>query len=164
MKFIVTHELGRLARWLRILGYDTAYDATGDMSKCVLISLRETRIIITRDRKLSRFTGIRMFRIRNDDVEEQLAQVIDGLGLKTSEEKIFQRCVDCNTPLTDAAKGEIEKKVPPYVFETNDEFKICSVCNKVFWKGTHWHVARKFLKTMKKKSRTSRGGNRKTGG
>ena len=81
MKFIVTHELGRLAKWLRILGYDTIYHDKDDKSKLVITSLRDERIILTRDAKMSRFTGVRMLRIARDEVERQLEQVIKELNL-----------------------------------------------------------------------------------
>ena len=146
MKFIVTNELGRLARWLRILGYDTAYDNANDTSKLVITSLRERRVILTRDRRMSRFTGIRMFRIKDDGVEEQLRHVIRGLELRPSEKQLFQRCVDCNEILIDVAKDAVRELVPAYVFEVNDAFKQCPVCTKIFWKGTHWRLAKNFLK------------------
>ncbi len=148
MKFILTKELGRLARWLRILGYDTIYYDKDDKSRLIIISLRDRRVILTRDSKMSRFTGVRMFRITEDDIEKQLAQVAKGLDLDIEEDKTFLRCVDCNEPLVDIKKNKVKDRVPPYVFKTQKEFKTCPACNKIFWKGTHWQLVKEFLKCL----------------
>ncbi len=148
MKFILTKELGRLARWLRILGYDTIYYDKDDKSRLIIISLRDRRVILTRDSKMSRFTGVRMFRITEDDIEKQLAQVVKGLDLDIEEDKTFLRCVDCNEPLVDIKKNKVKDRVPPYVFKTQKEFKMCPACNKIFWKGTHWQLVKEFLKCL----------------
>lgn len=148
MKFILTKELGRLARWLRILGYDTIYYDKDDKSRLIIISLRDRRVILTRDSKMSRFTGVRMFRITEDDIEKQLAQVVKGLDLDIEEDKTFLRCVDCNEPLVDIKKNKVKDRVPPYVFKTQKEFKMCPSCNKIFWKGTHWQLVKEFLKCL----------------
>ena len=146
MKFIVTKELGRLAHWLRILGYDAIYHESDDRSRLIIISLRERRIILTRSSGMSGYTGIRMLRISEDIVERQLEQVIKELDLEIDEDTTFTRCVDCNESLKDIAKDRVKERVPPYVFETQNEFKTCPVCNKVFWKGTHLELVRAFLK------------------
>ena len=148
MKFILTKELGRLARWLRILGYDTIYYDKDDKSRLIIISLRDRRVILTRDSKMSRFTGVRMFRITEDDIEKQLAQVAKGLDLDIEEDKTFLRCVDCNEPLVDIKKNKVKDRVPPYVFKTQKKFKMCPACNKIFWKGTHWQLVKEFLKCL----------------
>ncbi len=148
MKFILTKELGRLARWLRILGYDTIYYDKDDKSRLIIISLRDKRVILTRGSKMSRFTGVRMFRIIEDDVKKQLAQVVKELDLDIEEDKTFLRCVDCNEPLVDIKKNKAEDRVPPYVFKTQKEFKMCPACNKIFWKGTHWQLVKEFLKCL----------------
>lgn len=148
MKFILTKELGRLARWLRILGYDTIYYDKDDKSRLIIISLRDRRVILTRDSKMSRFTGVRMFRITEDDIEKQLAQVVKEFDLDIEEDKTFLRCVDCNELLVDIKKNKVKDRVPPYVFKTQKEFKMCPACNKIFWKGTHWQLVKEFLKCL----------------
>jgi len=148
MKFILTKELGRLARWLRILGYDTIYYDKDDKSRLIIIGLRDKRAILTRDSKVSRFTGVRMFRIIEDDVKKQLTQVVKELDLDVKEDKTFLRCVDCNELLVDINKNKVKDRVPPYVFKTQKEFKMCLVCNKIFWKGTHWQLVKEFLKCL----------------
>ncbi len=146
MKFILTKELGRLAKWLRIIGYDTVYYDGDDKAKLVILSLRDNRIILTRDSKMARFTGVKVVHFRDDEVEKQLEQAIKELNLEVSEEKTFTLCVDCNRPLCSVEKERIKNRVPPYVFKTQNEFKLCPACDKVFWKGTHWDLVKRFLK------------------
>ena len=148
MKFILTKELGRLARWLRIVGYDSVYYEKGDKAELVILSLRDKRVILTRDSKMSRFTGTRMIRITEDKVEKQLLGVTKALDLDIEESKTFLRCVDCNELLVNIEKKKVEKRVPPHVFKTQNEFKRCPTCDKIFWKGTHWDLVKDFLKCL----------------
>lgn len=148
-KFIVTVELGRLARWLRILGFDCIFFDRAKKKDLVIESLREDRAILTRDSRLSRFSGVRMVHIESDFVEEQLVQVIRSLHLKVDRKKMFTRCVECNTPIIKAEKEKVKARIPPYVYKTQTEFMRCPNCNKIYWKGTHWNLANRFLDKVK---------------
>jgi len=146
MKFIVTDELGRLLRWLRILGFDTVLEK--NRAGLVIRSLREERIILTRDSKISRFTGIRTIKIDSDFVEEQLEQLIRKLNLKIDRNNIFSICILCNEALEPAGKNSVKGEVPEFVFETQENFTRCPKCGKIYWRGTHWALANKFLDRM----------------
>ncbi len=149
-KFILTGELGRLARWLRILGFDCIFFDRAKKRDIIIESLRENRIILTRETKLSRFSGVRMIHIESDFVEEQLTQVIKTLRLKVNKENIFTRCVECNTPIEKVeGKETVKSKVPPFVYKTQENFMRCPNCKKIYWKGTHFNLARKFLGKVK---------------
>ena len=137
MKFIVTNELGRLAKWLRIMGFDTVYHGERQRTNLVIESLRDDRIILTRDSKMSVYSGTRMLHIKSDFVEEQVKQVFTEIGIRPEEDRFFTICVLCNKPLSKAAKNEVKDKVPPYVYETQDTFMKCNVCNRIYWQGTH---------------------------
>lgn len=151
-KFIVTKELGRLARWLRILGFDCVFFNKARQRDIVIESLRQERIILTRETKLSRFSGFGKVHIKSDFVEEQLSQIISSLRLKVDKRALFTRCVECNTPIEKLDKKEtLESKVPPYVYKTQDEFMTCPTCQKIYWKGTHFDLANKFLAKAKLK-------------
>ncbi len=145
MKFIVTKELGRLARWLRILGHDTEYFLSSNRSSLVITSLRDERIILTRDSRMSPVSGIRMVRIKHDELKKQLAQVMKELDIKPGEKALFTRCVLCNKKLKEVEKETIKGKVPEYVYETQKDFVICPGCGRVYWHGTHWGNVRKLL-------------------
>ncbi len=149
-KFIVTQELGKLAKWLRILGYDCVYYDKKAVSELIVQVLRDRRVLLTRSETFTKYKGIQMLIIKHDHVEEQVEQAVQEMGLTLDEEGIFQRCVECNTPLEDIAKEEIKEKVPEYVFQTQEKFKKCPGCGKIFWKGTHWDMVGKWLGERKK--------------
>ena len=148
MKFILTHELGRLAKWLRILGFDAIVEP--DKPKLVINSLRDDRIILTRDSKMSRFSGVRMARITSDFVEEQLAQMIHELDLQIDRNKLFSLCILCDRQLEDVDKMSVKDKVPEYLFNSQGSFKRCPNCDKIYWQGSHWELVNKFLDKLKK--------------
>ncbi len=145
VKFIVTQELGKLAKWLRILGYDTEYHGEREVSDLVIRALKGDRVLLTRSPAFMKYTGIRVVRIESDHVEEQVDQVTRELALEFSEEDIFRRCVECNVLLEDIEKEEVRDKVPEYVFQTQEVFKRCPQCQKIFWQGTHWDMVGKWL-------------------
>jgi uncharacterized protein with PIN domain len=144
-KFIVTQELGKLAKWLRILGYDCVYYDKKEIPDLIIQALRDKRILLARSPSLEKYKGIREVTIKSDHVEEQVEQVIRALGLVLDEGKLFQRCVECNSPLEDLPKEKAKEKVPDYVFQTQEQFKRCPKCDKIFWKGTHWDMVGKWL-------------------
>ena len=148
-KFIATAEVGRLARWLRLLGYDCVFFDRAKKRDIVIESLREERTILTRETRLSRFSRVRMIHLESDLVEEQLTQVIKNLHLKVDKKNMFTRCVECNTPIEKAEKEKVKSKVPAYVYKAQTEFMRCPNCNKIYWKGTHWNLANKFLGKVK---------------
>ena len=145
MKFIITKELGRLARWLRILGFDAEYFPDPNRSSLIITSLRDARIILTRNGHMSPVSGIRMLRIKHDELKNQLAQVMRELDIKLDEDALFTRCILCNKELESAKKESIKDKVPEYVYESQKDFVICPSCKRVYWHGTHWGNVRKML-------------------
>ena len=146
LKFIATIELGRLCKWMRLLGYDTAYFDSREKRELIIKSLREDRVILTRDAVMSRYTGTRMIRITHDFVKDQLKEVLKQTRIKIDENKIFTRCTLCNSPIERVEKSDIENRIPPYVKKTQDLFLKCTACDKVYWKGTHWKLATDFLR------------------
>ena len=136
MKFIVDGMLGRLAKWLRILGYDTTYSPHLDDDQLVRLARAEGRLLLTRDRALARRRGLQCLLIESDHLEEQLGQTLAELAL--TEEYSFSRCPVCNTPLQKAEKTDLEGRVPPHIFRTHKDFSLCPKCDKIYWPGTHW--------------------------
>lgn len=143
MKFLLTDELGRLARWLRILGFDAIIEK--DKRNLVLQSLRDERIILTRDSKMSRFSGTRIVHVDSDFVEKQLAQVIKALNLQIEKDRLFTLCILCDEELAPVDKAEVKDLVPGYVYETQSKFMKCPKCRKIYWQGSHWELVQKFL-------------------
>jgi len=139
MKFILTPELGRLAKWLRILGFDAAYFPQVNFAFLLVQALRDNRIILTRNsRFVNRARMTRFVQINSDQPIEQLKQVCKELGIKPNEDTMFSRCIICNTQLREVNKHEVKDRVPEYVFNTQDDFFICPCCQRLYWQGTHW--------------------------
>jgi len=136
--------LGSLARWLRMMGYDTVYDKTKEDPDIAQLARAESRFILTRDRELSREPGALL--LENEDLDGQLKAVATRYGLKFNESMI--RCSTCNGELLDLPKEEAKGKVPDGAFEVNEKFWKCSKCEKIYWKGTHWEGITERLKRL----------------
>jgi uncharacterized protein with PIN domain len=130
--------LGKLAKWLRLLGYDTVFSPDlGDVD-IARRALREGRIVLTRDRGLAARKAVkRCLLIESHDYLQQLKQVIKEFGLKPSTERVFSYCLVCNRPVAEIAKEDVRELVPPYVLQTNVFFAQCPECHRVYWPGTH---------------------------
>ncbi len=137
--------LGRLASWLRLLGYDTVYSDARD-HELARQARAENRVLLTRDAQLAARRGIRALLIESDALEEQLPQVVETFGLTQSE--AFSRCPTCNTPLHAIGKAAVKERVPPYVFENHTVFRECPECDKVYWRGSHWKRVRDQLEGL----------------
>jgi uncharacterized protein with PIN domain len=147
MKFIVDGMLGRLAKWLRILGYDTTYFPHLDDNQLVRLARAEGRLLLTRDRGLERRRGLQCLLIESDHLEEQLVQVLAELALTGEHPPSLEerRCLICNTPLQKIEKAELEGQLPPHIFRTHKDFSLCPNCDKIYWRGTHWARMQKKL-------------------
>lgn len=136
MKFIADVMVGKLARWLRILGFDTEYSNKYEDDEIIRIGEAADRVILTRDVPLaSRRMNARCLLIASDHYKDQVLQVISTFSLK--EFAIFSRCIECNTRLQDADKEAVFERVPPFVYLTQERFAVCPSCNRVYWHGTH---------------------------
>jgi uncharacterized protein with PIN domain len=135
-KLLADGMLGRLARWLRILGYDTAFDAEADDWALVRRARAEGRLLLTRDRQLAARRGIPTLLIESQELVTQMRQVVAAVG--PSVEGAFSRCPVCNERLVSLSRREAQQRVPPHVHRTQREFRLCPVCERVYWRGTHW--------------------------
>lgn len=141
MRFLCDQMLGRLARWLRFLGFDTFY-ANNEMTDDELLDIAkdEDRILITRDKELvfhCRRHLIPFIHIQTDVIQEQLIATLQSSNVLIQDEDILSRCSECNSLLEHIRKDAIEQKIPKRVFEQNEDFLWCPQCKKVYWTGTH---------------------------
>ena len=151
MKFLLTRELGRLAKWMRILGFDTEYFDQGNLSSLLVEALRDDRVIISRNHRLPQSTGIRIALIKSEKLKEQLEEVFRLIDTPVDSSRMFSRCVICNKELVKIEKTQLREKIPEYVFNTQEEFTTCPKCNRIYWPGTHWGNVKKALQEIEKK-------------
>jgi hypothetical protein len=141
MKFIADIMVGKLARYLRMAGADVLYRNDYSDEEILRIAKQEGRTILTRDalmlqRKDCRDNIISSLFIKSSRLEEQLRQVKSVFDIKLEPKLI--RCIECNSLLEYADRNELEDKVPPYVYKTQNTFLFCQKCNKYYWRGTHY--------------------------
>ena len=141
-RFVADVMLGSLARWLRVIGFDTLYNNRFEDEDLVELALRDGRIALTRDRRLTERRAIagHAILIDSDALGNQLRQVLDHIGFRMDNFRspaLLCRCIECNSPLETVERGSIEHQVPPYVFSTQEEFKKCPSCGRIYWGGTH---------------------------
>ncbi len=136
MRFLADTMLGRLATWLRLLGYDTLYLPQADDPELARRARADDRILLTRDVELTRRRGVRSILITSERVEEQLHQLARELHLTAG--MAFSRCAVCNASLEEVDRAAVKATVPPYIFETQTHFRRCTQCQRIYWRGTHW--------------------------
>ena len=148
-KFIVDINVGKLARWLRMMGYDALLFDGDDDSRMIVIALRQERILITKDSQIMKRGVVTSGRlntvlITSDDPEVQMHQLMETLDLDCRF-RPFTICLECNQPLVERSKEEVKDLVPPYVFQTQDHYVECPACHRIYWKGTHWQAMTRML-------------------
>ena len=135
--FAAEKTLGRLTKWLRLLGFDTLYESDLTAKKFI-DALENDRILLTRTQRIrNRFASRKMIFVESDHLDQQLKQVISELGLKADQTRPFSRCLQCNVPIVAVSKNVLWGRVPDFIFETHDHFNQCPQCNRVYWSGSH---------------------------
>jgi uncharacterized protein with PIN domain len=135
-RFLADAMLGRLATWLRIVGYDAEY-FPGEDAALLRRAWRDGRILLTRDTRLLRRRRLPPhLLIQSDHVAEQLRQVVQALHLELPEGG-GRRCLRCNVLLEPRAKAEVEGRVPDFVWGHHDDFWGCPRCRRIYWAGSH---------------------------
>ena len=149
VRFAVDDMLGKLAKWLRLLGYDTVYHRSISDAKLLAIAASGERVLLTRDTDLLKRSSVgpHVF-IQFDAPKDQLRQVVEELGLDT-EHFLFSRCLICNNRVVPADKEDVSGKVPAYTFSTQEAFSQCPQCGRIYWAGTHHQKAREWLTDVK---------------
>jgi uncharacterized protein with PIN domain len=136
-RFITDAMLGKLTKWLRVMGIDVVYDPDTADAELLQCAERRGRILLTRDRRLMRRRGpARRLYIESDYYQEQVRQVLQVFDL-ANKIQVFTRCIRCNAPLRAIAKRLVAERVPPYVYTTQMTFKHCVACDRLYWGGTH---------------------------
>ena len=148
LRFVVDMHLGRLAAYLRMLGFDTWYENHADDASLAQISHEQGRVLLTRDVGLLKRSRVeRGYFVRNTSPLRQLREVVERFDLIEST-RPFTRCLRCNSLLQAASKSDIEHRLPPRTRELHTEFKMCQSCDKVYWKGSHHERMTKWIRSL----------------
>ncbi|MBI4299193.1 MAG: Mut7-C RNAse domain-containing protein [Chloroflexi bacterium] len=147
-RFIVDLNIGRLGKWLRVIGYDALFVPDVGDEELIRIALKEKRIILTKDsvlmqRRIITSGQVQAFLVTHDGYRDQLKEVVEGLSLSVNAG--FSRCIECNTALEETTREVVQERVPLYVYQTQEEFMVCRKCNRIYWRGTHWRNMRQEL-------------------
>lgn len=136
-RFSADSMLARLVRWLRLLGFDCAYDGGITDAELVRRAVEDKRVVLTRDRKLKHEWWVpNIYVVAAEGLREQLLEVLRRFDLAQSI-AVLSRCNECNQPVRPIAVDEIRDRVPPHVLELHHDFSTCPRCGRVFWEGTH---------------------------
>ena len=148
-KFIVDIQLGKLAKYLRMLGFDTIYKNNYDETTVVTLAGEHKRIILTRNISLLKYNAVTHgYWIRSLHPVEQVTEVLHHFDLYKNT-KPFSRCIVCNGIITEIPKDSIMNQLEPKTKHYYDEFYQCTSCEKVYWKGSHYENMRNVVKTMR---------------
>lgn len=144
-RFILDVHLGRLAGYLRMLGFDTLYRNDYEDEELARISSQEQRILLTRDRGLLKRTIVSHgYCLRTTNPREQLIEVLRRFDLFRSITP-FRRCMHCNGLLASVDKAAISDRLPPKTSQYYDEFRRCQACDRIYWKGSHYERMERFI-------------------
>ena len=152
IKFIVDNNVGKLAKWLRVMGYDTLLFKEKDDKRMIEIALNEDRIILTKDtqiikRRLVTDGKLKAILVKHDDRKAQLRETAEVLNLNYHF-RPFSLCLECNQRLIPRSREEVQNLVPPRVLKTQGQYMECPSCHRIYWQGTHWQAMAKVLREL----------------
>lgn len=155
MKFIVDCMLGKLAKWLKILGFDTLYFSKIEDENFLKLAAQEARIILTRDTGLIQKSGqMKHLFICSENWQEQLQQVLTAFDL-WNKVKPNSRCLECNVELKSLSRQSAKNLVAPFIYENARSFAICPQCGRVYWQGSHYQEMEAKIQEILSKRKTS---------
>ncbi|MBN2072739.1 MAG: Mut7-C RNAse domain-containing protein [Actinobacteria bacterium] len=148
MEFIADIMVGKLARYLRMAGFDVLYYNNAHDDEIIKIAAQQNRVVITRDslmlrRKVFKNGNLKSVFVKDGMLKNQLRQIKTELGILLKPN--LTRCLVCNSPLVKIGKNDVEGKVPPYVYSTHENFMYCHSCGRYYWRGTHYEYMKKFF-------------------
>jgi hypothetical protein len=143
-KFITDVNVGKLGKWLRLMGYDTLFFDEHDDGLMVKAAIAQGRIVLTKDSEFMKRRAISTGKVKavlisSDRPEQQLSTIISTLKL-TDEYRPFTRCLECNAELVSRDRRDVKGSVPARVYEKHDQYMQCPSCGRIYWRGTHWQA------------------------
>jgi uncharacterized protein with PIN domain len=153
LKFITDGMLGKLTRWLRILGHDVEYTGSMDDKELMQKAKKEDRVLLTRDVELFKQAiakGAEAFLIEDPNQTANLASLAKRFKIKLEVNVKISRCPKCNGTIRTVSKSEIADKIPLTTSSNYNEFWQCQQCAQVYWRGAHWNRIQKTLDEARK--------------
>ena len=151
MKFLVDHMLGKLAKGLRMLGYDTLYSRGEDSHRLLMLCREQGRTLLTRNTKLvPESPEDQIIHIRKDNPYLQMTDLLRDGHVSLQDENLFTRCLRCNTLLLEISRQEAQGRVPDFVYSHHMEFFQCPACRRIYWKGSHQTKMQQWIDSLKK--------------
>jgi len=148
-RFICDEQLGRLAKWLRLQGYDTLYECPVSDARLIQLAQSKERILLTRDRHLPAKTiWPSVVIIEKTNYLEQLRELRKKIKLPRANP--FSRCLDCNEEIQEIARINVKNRTPDEVYRTYQDFYTCPGCQKIFWQGSHVRASWARLQRIRK--------------
>jgi uncharacterized protein with PIN domain len=153
VKFIADGMLGKLTRWLRMLGQDVKYSNKSEDAELIAMAEKEHRVLLTRDLELYKRAsakGVHAFYVEGKREAEKLAGLSVRFGFSLTIDMDRSRCPKCNTQIQMTPKEKLAGKVEENTFTYYKEFWTCPKCGSVYWQGAHWRGIRETLEEAKK--------------
>ena len=151
MKFLTDGNLGKLTKWLRILGYDTVVYRGAIDRHFLRHGLQEGRVVLTRRRDMAarNFLGT-MYVVMSDHVPSQLHELINNLSLDIDPGRFLSICLECNEKIASIEKNKIADRLPSMISRYYNEFYICPNCKRIYWQGAHYENILTLVRQIKK--------------
>jgi uncharacterized protein len=146
MRFICDNTLGKLTKYLRILGFDTI--SINDLNMLNRYKNQDDPPLLFTKRMKTISYQPAIF-IQSNRIQEQIKEIKNSIKPYMNSDNFMTRCIGCNTLLESAEKTDIEARVPEYIYHHHEEFKVCPSCKKVYWEGTHAEQMKKWTKVLK---------------
>jgi uncharacterized protein with PIN domain len=141
MRFVCDSTVGKLARLLRMAGFDTAYVKEDDLARVLALSKGENRLIVSRNSKyLELQLASNFYHVTADEPLDQFRKLVSDLQMQLDEKRFLTRCLQCNEPLEMIATEKVLERLYDFVARTQQEIFICPRCDKLYWHATHAHA------------------------
>ena len=148
LNFAADRTLGKLAKWLRMMGFDTTFDAEAS-AELFRDQVESDRIVLTRTGAIQQRLGDRrLVFITSNDPGSQLKQVITEIEISPSDTQPFSRCINCNVPIVEVDPDDVYGLVPDYIYENHSVFHKCLQCKRIFWSGSHIKRALEIIENL----------------
>jgi uncharacterized protein len=152
-RFVLDVHLGKLASYLRLLGFDALYSTVYNDDELMNISLHEKRTLLSKDKALVEHPSLtHAYLVRANQGREQAVEIVERFDLHSLVHP-FIRCLACNTLLRRAEKEDVAGRLPPKVREAFNEFFLCTYCNRVYWKGSHYEGMKAWIEQLRRPER-----------